>query len=291
LRWLGKNGAVKDYSYRLLDELRNRFANALRRLGVGKGDRVYVLAGRIPELYIAALGTLKNRSVFCPLFSAFCPEPIRARMTIGQANVPVTTEPLYHRKVAGIRGSLPDLEHVLLIGDDGSPTGVPGTEDYHRLLEQADSEFTIGPADPEDMALLHFTSGTTGTPKGAVHVHQAVVAHHITGKYASDLHQHDIFWCTADPGWVTGTSYGIIAPLTNGVTSIVDEGDAAGSPSRRARARAEALGRHSPPLIRGEPQGGIACFFGDGAVAETAMRIGITRRRLGDGRGHRRRDR
>ncbi|GIW54621.1 MAG: acetate--CoA ligase [Nitrospiraceae bacterium] len=225
LRWLGKNGAVKDYSYRLLDELTNRFANALRRLGVERGDRVFVLAGRIPELYIAALGTLKNRSVFCPLFSAFGPEPIRARMTIGQAKVLVTTESLYHRKVAGIRDSLPDLEHVLLIGDEGSPTGVPGTEDYHRLLERASPEFTIDPTDPEDMALLHFTSGTTGAPKGAVHVHQAVVAHHITGKYALDLHKHDIFWCTADPGWVTGTSYGIIAPLTNGVTSIVDEGD------------------------------------------------------------------
>jgi len=147
LRWLRKNGAVKDYSYRLLDELTNRFANALRRLGVERGDRVFVLAGRIPELYIAALGTLKNRSVFCPLFSAFGPEPIRARMTIGQAKVLVTTESLYHRKVAGIRDSLPDLEHVLLIGDEGSPTGVPGTEDSHRLLERASPEFTIDPTD------------------------------------------------------------------------------------------------------------------------------------------------
>jgi acetyl-CoA synthetase len=75
------------------------------------------------------------------------------------------------------------------------------------------------------MALLHFTSGTTGTPKGAVHVHDAVVAHHATGKLALDLHDDDVFWCTADPGWVTGTSYGIVAPLTNGVTSIVDEGE------------------------------------------------------------------
>ncbi|MBP1686781.1 MAG: acsA, partial [Deltaproteobacteria bacterium] len=90
---------------------------------------------------------------------------------------------------------------------------------------EASGQFRIGPTDPEDVALLHFTSGTTGKPKGAVHVHQAVVAHHVTGQLALDLHPNDIFWCTADPGWVTGTSYGIIAPLTNGVTSIVDEAD------------------------------------------------------------------
>ena len=225
LRWLGKTGEVRDYTYAGLRDLTNRFANVLHGLGVAPGDRVYVLAGRIPELYIAALGTLKHRSVFCPLFSAFGPEPIRARMTIGQARVLVTTESLYHRRVEGLRGSLPDLEHVLLVGDDHQPTDVAGTRDYHRLMEDASDSYTIGPTAPEDRALLHFTSGTTGTPKGAVHVHDAVVAHHITGKLALDLHKDDIFWCTADPGWVTGTSYGVIAPLTNGITSIVDEAD------------------------------------------------------------------
>ncbi|MBI4401541.1 MAG: acetate--CoA ligase [Nitrospirae bacterium] len=225
MRWLGKTGKVQDYTFGRLRELTNRFANVLRGLGVTTGDRVYVLAGRIPPLYIAALGTLKNRSVFCPLFSAFGPEPICARLAIGQAKVLVTTESLYQRKVAGSRSSLPHLEHVLLVGDDYKSADVPGTQDYRRLMEDASEKFTIGPTDPEDVALLHFTSGTTGTPKGAVHVHNAVVAHHITGKLALDFHKDDIFWCTADPGWVTGTSYGIIAPLTNGITSIVDEGD------------------------------------------------------------------
>ncbi|MCS6317638.1 MAG: acetate--CoA ligase [Nitrospira sp.] len=225
IRWLGKNGQVENYSYARLDELTNRFANVLQTLGAIKGDRVFVLAGRIPELYITALGTLKHRAVFCPLFSAFGPEPIRARLTIGQATVLVTTESLYQRKVAGIRETLPHLKHVLLIGDEQQSTDLPGTQNFHQLLEQAPSTYRIGPTDPEDAALLHFTSGTTGTPKGALHVHGAVVAHHITGTLALDFHPMDIFWCTADPGWVTGTSYGIIAPLTNRLTSIVDEAD------------------------------------------------------------------
>jgi acetyl-CoA synthetase len=225
LRWLGKSGEIEDYTYSQLRALTNRFANVLQMLGVGRGERVYALAGRIPELYIAALGTLKNRSVFCPLFSAFGPEPIRARMAIGQARLLVTTESLYRRKVEALRSSLPDLEHVLLVGDGGAEAGVPGTKDYRALMAAAGDEFTIGPTDPEDHALLHFTSGTTGAPKGAIHVHEAVVAHHITGKLALDFHPDDIFWCTADPGWVTGTSYGIIAPSTNGISSIIDEGD------------------------------------------------------------------
>ena len=225
IRWLGKRGEVRDYTYRELRALTDRFANVLAGLGLRRGDRVFALAGRVPELYLAALGTLKYGAVFCPMFSAFGPEPIRARMRIGRARVLVTTEALYRRKVEALREQLPDLAHVLLVGEAGGPTAVPGTLDLRALLAAADQRFVIPPTAPDDMALLHFTSGTTGTPKGAVHVHEAVVAHHITGRYALDLHPGDVFWCTADPGWVTGTSYGIIAPLTNGVTSLVDEAE------------------------------------------------------------------
>jgi acetyl-CoA synthetase len=225
IRWISKDNDVRDYTYADLKRVSNRFANVLRGLGVGKGDRVYSLAGRIPELYIAALGTLKNGSVFCPLFSAFGPEPVRARLSIGKAKVLVTTELLYERKVEQIRNQLPELDFVLLVGEGPGETDVPGTTDLGRLMADAGDEFEIQQTDPEDLALLHFTSGTTGTPKGAMHVHEAVVVHHVTGQLALDLHPDDVFWCTADPGWVTGTSYGIIAPLTNGLTSIVDEGD------------------------------------------------------------------
>ena len=224
-RWIERNGRVTDLTYGALADATNRFANVLTRLGLRRGDVVAVLAGRIPELHIAALGTLKAGGIFSPLFSAFGPEPIHARLTIAQARFLVTTASLYRRKIEALRPSLPDLEHVLLVADDGRDVREPGIEDFHDRLQAAPAEFTIPPTDPEQPALLHFTSGTTGRPKGALHVHQAVVAHHITGKLALDLRPDDVFWCTADPGWVTGTSYGIIAPLTNGVTSIVDEGD------------------------------------------------------------------
>ncbi|MCU0876725.1 MAG: acetate--CoA ligase [Pirellulaceae bacterium] len=223
LRWLGKNGESRDIRYDELGESTSRFANVLDQLGIVAGDRIYALLGRIPELYIAALGTLKHRSVFCPLFSAFGPEPIRARLQIGQGRVLVTTPELYTKKIAPLWAQLPDLEHVLVVGQP--PAAGPAIHDLRALLERASSKYRIPPTDPDDQALLHFTSGTTGTPKGAIHVHAAVIAHQATGKLALDLHDEDIFWCTADPGWVTGTSYGIIAPLACGVTSIIDEAD------------------------------------------------------------------
>jgi acetyl-CoA synthetase len=224
-RWLGRGGEARDITYADLADVTNRFANVLERLGIGRGDVVVTLAGRIPELYIAALGTLKRGAIFSPFFSAFGPEPIRARMNIARAKVLVTTEALYHRKVEPDRTAMPDLEHVLLVGQAGRRTSVPSTRDFHAMLDESNAAFTIPPTDPQDPALLHFTSGTTGLPKGAIHVHEAVVAHHVTARFALDLHPEDIFWCTADPGWVTGTSYGLVAPLTNGVTSIIDEGD------------------------------------------------------------------
>jgi acetyl-CoA synthetase len=198
--------------------------NVLTRLGIAKGDVVATLAGRIPSLYVAALGTLKNGSVYTPLFSAFGPDPIVSRMTIARARVLVTTDTLYRRKVEPVRARMPALEHVLLVRETEMPLP-PGTCDCNELLDAASDEFTIPPTDPQDLALLHFTSGTTGTPKGAMHVQEAVVAHHETARLALDFHAGDRFWCTADPGWVTGTSYGIIAPLTHGLTTIVDEGD------------------------------------------------------------------
>jgi len=139
---------------------------------------------------------------------------------MGEGKVLVTTDSLYRRKVAGIRDQVPGLEHVIVVGE---PT--EGTLSFDAMLKAGDPSTPCQPMGPEDMALLHFTSGTTGAPKGAVHVHRAVLHHYVSALYALDLHPEDVYWCTADPGWVTGMSYGIIAPLTHGVTSIVDEAE------------------------------------------------------------------
>ncbi|PHP65992.1 acetate--CoA ligase [Zhengella mangrovi] len=223
MRWIDRAGQRSDISYGELDRRTSRFANVLRGLGIGRGARVYSLLGRVPELYVAALGTLKAGCVYSPLFSAFGPEPVRSRMEIGGANVLVTSKALYRRKVAPILSGLPDLRAVLLIDADGG--GDAGLHDLAALMDGAGDTFETEAMAPEETALLHFTSGTTGKPKGAVHVHQAVIAHTYTGRTVLDLKPGDIYWCTADPGWVTGTSYGIIAPLSNGVTMIIDEAD------------------------------------------------------------------
>jgi acetyl-CoA synthetase len=222
LRMQHLDDTVTAHTYAELAQESARFANVLQSLDVGPGERVFTLLGRRVELFVALLGALKNRSVVSPLFTAYGPEPICQRLRLGDAAVLVTTRSLYRRKVAPFRADLPNLRHVLLV--DGADPDGEGL-DYRDLLDEAEPWFEIPPTDPEDMALLHFTSGTTGTPKGAVHVHEAVVAHHATGRYALDLHPDDVFWCTADPGWVTGTSYGVIAPLTHGVTVVVDEGE------------------------------------------------------------------
>ncbi|WP_425053450.1 acetate--CoA ligase [Psychromarinibacter sp. S121] len=219
--WLGKAGERREFDYADLAGQSSRFANVLAAHGLSKGDSVFVLMGRVPELYVAALGTLKAGLVFTPLFSAFGPEPIRTRMEIGSANVLVTTPQLFKRKIAGWAHELPSLKLVLIVGE----TAPDGCTALGPAMAAASPEFEAVKTGPEDPALIHFTSGTTGKPKGAVHVHEAVRYHAYSGREALDLRPGTVYWCTADPGWVTGTSYGIIAPLVNRTRMIVDEAE------------------------------------------------------------------
>jgi acetyl-CoA synthetase len=221
LRFIRKDKSFQDFTYGELQKLTSKFANVLQNLGIKKGERIFSLAERIPELYITALGTLKFTAVFCPLFSVFGPEPIFQRLSRGDASVIITTSALFEKKIQSILERLPALHYIILT--DTNEHLSKKILSYSKLMEQAKDEFIIPETNPEDSALLHFTSGTTGMPKGVLHVHQAVLTHYITGKYVLDFHKGDRYWCTADPGWVTGTSYGIIAPLLHGITSIIDE--------------------------------------------------------------------
>jgi acetyl-CoA synthetase len=223
LLWLGQDGRRETYTFEQMKKETAKFANILTSLNIFKGDRVFTLSTRLPELYIAAMGILKNRSVMCPLFSQFGPEPILQRLVRGDAKALLTTQTLFDKKVRPLLDQLPQLQTVLLI--DAEEDESDRVLSLKRLMEKAPDSYDILPTDPEEMSILHFTSGTTGMPKGVVHVHKAIYTHWMSGQYVLDLHPEDIYWCTADPGWVTGTSYGIITPWLHGVTNVVDESE------------------------------------------------------------------
>jgi len=213
--------AVRDESYTFaeLSKRSNRFANVLRKLGVQKGDRVFIFMPRTPELYISLLGSLKIGAVVGPLFEAFMETAVKDRLLDAGAVAIVTTPALLSRVP---KGELPDLKHIILVGSD-VPQG-EGHVDFHAEMAQASDEAEIEWLGREDGLILHYTSGSTGKPKGVFHVQNAMIQHYVTGKFVLDLKEDDIYWCTADPGWVTGTSYGIFAPWLHGVTNVVRGG-------------------------------------------------------------------
>ena len=221
--WEGKNGEQETYTFEDMARLSNKWCDVLRKLGIKKGDRVFVFLDRIPELYAAAFGTLKAGCVIGPLFSAFGPDAVKDRLENSGA-VLLLTSPELWQKIAEIRHELPALKHVVHVHHGTRIAPSEGILSYNDLMDAASDSAAIEQTGFEDRAIMHYTSGTTGKPKGAVHVHQAVWGHYATGKYVLDLHPDDIYWCTADPGWVTGTSYGMFAPFTNGVTSVIYEG-------------------------------------------------------------------
>jgi len=197
----------------------NQFGNVLRSLGVTKGERVFIFMPRSPELYYALLGTIKVGAVVGPLFEAFMETAVRDRLEDSAAVAIVTTPSLLSRVPVS---ELPHLKNVILVGQDIELA--EGQVDFYKQMEAASSELEIEWVDREDGLIIHYTSGSTGKPKGVFHVHNAMMQHYYTGKIVLDLQEDDIYWCTADPGWVTGTSYGVFAPWLNGATNVIRGG-------------------------------------------------------------------
>ena len=224
LIWEGINGDVVKYKFSEFSKATNRFANVLKKNGVVKGDRVFIFLERVPELYIALLGILKVGAIMGPLFSAFGPEAVKDRLEDSGAKVLITS-PRLKKKVNTIFSELPKLERIIIVNKKAIPI-VYGINEvsYEKEMDKASDSFDIEHTSRNDYSVMHYTSGTTGKPKGVVHAHQAIIGQAATAKYVLDLQNDDIYWCTADPGWVTGTSYGIFGPWVNGLTQIFYEG-------------------------------------------------------------------
>ncbi|MBP3961152.1 acetate--CoA ligase [Paenibacillus lignilyticus] len=213
------NNRDESYTFQELSSQSNRFANVLRGLGIGKGERVFIFMPRTPELYFSLLGSLKVGAVVGPLFEAFMETAVRDRLLDSGATAIVTTPALLSRIP---RSELPDLKHIIVYGE-GVQAG-EGIVDFKEEMAKAADEAEIEWLDREDGLLLHYTSGSTGKPKGIFHVHNAMIQHYFTGQVVLDLKPNDVYWCTADPGWVTGTSYGIFAPWLNGAANVIRGG-------------------------------------------------------------------
>jgi acetyl-CoA synthetase len=220
LRLLDRDLQIAELSYEDIRIDSNRFANILQGLRVQPGQVVATLLGPSPDLCTAALGAMKALCPYCPLFAAFGPEPLRRRLAHSRARALVTTPGLYRRRIAALRDKLPDLEQVLLTEGNASPPA--GCLSLGKLLADSNPDFEIPPTPADAPALLHYTSGTTGRPKGAIQTHRAILTQYATSRLVLDLVPGERFWCTADPGWVTGTVYGIIGPLSAGATLIAD---------------------------------------------------------------------
>jgi acetyl-CoA synthetase len=219
LIWEGFTGEVKKFTY---DDIRvhsNTIAKFLQDNGVNLGDRVCLFMDKVPELYLGFIGILKMGGIAQPLFSAFGEEALFTRLDDAKTKA-IITQKKHLGKVRRIKDKLPELTKIIIVDADDT---TPQVNEIHFWLAKAQKidKFNIVKVGPEVPSVLHYTSGTTGKPKGAQHVHSSIIAQYITSKWVLDLQPDDIYWCTADPGWVTGTSYGIIGPWANGVTQIV----------------------------------------------------------------------
>lgn len=212
LYWEGANGEKAKYTFLEVDEISNQIANFLKSLGVKRGDRVFIFLPRIPELYLSFIAILKIGAVAGTLFSAFGPQGLLDRLSQAQAKILITNSQLAKR-LSSIRNQLPHLKQILLVDKGFS----------HQVSLQSKS-FKIVKTNQDDNAFILYTSGTTGKPKGVVHRHRAIVHEYLTAKWVLDIHEDDVYWCTADPGWVTGIAYEILGSWANGASTVVFSG-------------------------------------------------------------------
>jgi acetyl-CoA synthetase len=219
LIWQDFRGQNKRYTYDDVRLLSNTWASYLTKLGVQPGDRVCLFMDKVPELYLGFVGILKMGAIAQPLFSAFGDESLFTRLDSAQTSA-IITQKKHVAKVRKIRDRLPALKHIIVVDQEGSPLR-PGELAFAMDHEPRVESFECFPTKAETPSVLHYTSGTTGQPKGAQHVHYSLISQFLTSKWVLDLRDDDIYWCTADPGWVTGTSYGIIGPFATGTTQCV----------------------------------------------------------------------
>lgn len=231
LIWETRTGSVRTSTFFELERASNRVANALAQLGVGRGDRVFTLLGRTPALYTSLLGALKLGAVVGVLFSDFGPTAIQQRLADAGAKV-LFAEATSAAKLLDARAGLPDLEHVIFVGEEASRAARElraacdlGAWVLDELLAKQPPCFSPVPVARSEACFFVYTSGTTGPPKGVVHCHAIADQLAATAREVLALDESDLYWCTADPGWVTGLCYGIFAPWLLGCPIFVYEGE------------------------------------------------------------------
>ncbi|WP_240374593.1 acetate--CoA ligase [Bacillus piscicola] len=210
---------TETYTFAEMKDMTNKAANVIKDAGIQKGDRVFIFMPRSPELYFALLGAVKVGAIVGPLFEAFMEGAVKSRLEDSEAKAIVTTTELLGRVPVD---DLPHLDTLFVVGKDVKEDD--STIDFNARVEKASSDLEIEWVDREDGMILHYTSGSTGKPKGVLHVHNVMIQQYQSAKWVLDLNENDVFWCTADPGWVTGTSYGIFGPWLVGATNVVRGG-------------------------------------------------------------------
>jgi acetyl-CoA synthetase len=221
MRWIPRQSESVDFTFDQLDEDTNKFANALKLLGLTDGEVLFTFLPKMPEQFIAFLGSLKLCLITGTLFSNFGEEALLDRLGDAKAKV-IVTKKSFLKKINKIRNQLPALKYIILV--DGEDDQQSGILNFQMLLESASNNFETPVTGPDTPSVLHYTSGSTGKPKGVLHRHNSIIHQNMTAREVLDLHHDDIFWCTADQGWVTGTSYGIIGPWSLGITQVHYEG-------------------------------------------------------------------